>query len=87
MTRDFFAAGPPLPGAASSSSAASSPPATSSMCGVWSAPRHTASAPHGVYGAIALDADMTVDPTWMRGLLQILACCVGAGSFIVWRGG
>ena len=41
--------------------------------GVWSARRHAASSPCTSYCAVALDADVALDPSWMHGVLTLLA--------------
>ena len=41
--------------------------------GIWASDRHRASSKTTSYCAIALDADMALDPTWMRGVLALLA--------------
>ena len=51
--------------------------------GVWSLERHLGSAlvlETSTYNAIALDADMVLDPIWMHGVLSLLAARTGAGS-------
>ena len=49
---------------------------------IWSLPRHTCTAPHAVYGAIAIDADMAHSPWWMHGVLVLLA--TRAAKAVVW---
>jgi hypothetical protein len=44
---------------------------------IWALLRHTASTPTTTYCAIALDADMAHDPTWMHGVLSLLAARAG----------
>ena len=39
--------------------------------GIWSAQRHSASAPGAAYSAIALDTDTADDPAWTHGVLVL----------------
>ena len=40
---------------------------------IWAVQRQVASAPRTSYCAVALDADMALDPAWMHGVLGLLA--------------
>merc|ERR1711995_71707 len=48
--------------------------------GIWASDRHRASLTTTSYCAIALDADMALDPTWMGGVLALLAARAGADT-------
>ena len=48
--------------------------------GIWTSDRRHASAPLTMYCAIALDADMELDPLWMRSVLALLAARAGAAA-------
>merc|ERR1712185_137143 len=41
--------------------------------GIWASERHCVASSTTSYCAIALDADMALDPTWMGGVLALLA--------------
>jgi NADPH:quinone reductase-like Zn-dependent oxidoreductase/3-oxoacyl-(acyl-carrier-protein) synthase len=48
--------------------------------GIWASDRHLASASTSSYCAIALDADIALDPAWMRGVFALLAARAVAGA-------
>ena len=48
--------------------------------GIWASDRHHASSKTTSYCAIALDADMALDPAWMHGVLALLAARAGEGA-------
>ena len=48
--------------------------------GIWASHRHIAASATTSYCAIALDADMTLDPLWMRGVLTLLTARAVAGA-------
>ena len=47
--------------------------------GIWASHRHIAASATTSYCAIALDADMTLDPRWMRGVLSVACSACGGG--------
>ena len=48
--------------------------------GIWASDRHRASSTTTLYRAIALDADMALDPTWMGDVLALLASRAGVDA-------
>jgi 3-oxoacyl-(acyl-carrier-protein) synthase/NADPH:quinone reductase-like Zn-dependent oxidoreductase len=50
--------------------------------GIWASGRCHVSAPAALYCAIALDADMALDPPWMHAALLLLAARAGAGGML-----
>jgi 3-oxoacyl-(acyl-carrier-protein) synthase/NADPH:quinone reductase-like Zn-dependent oxidoreductase len=48
--------------------------------GIWASDRCLSSTPSTAYCAIALDADMALAPTWMRGVLALLAARAGSAA-------